>query len=167
MDTVKVNNKNHILDPANIGDAGYDVIAASDPKIVGLKVDGIDAYHAIDYIEYDTDLIIEPPKNYHTYIFPRSSQSNKNLILCNSVGLIDNEYRGTIKLRFKYIAQPIDLVMVNGIKLAIAINGNKIYKKGDKIGQLVFSNTLRPEIAVVESFEETSRNEGGFGSTGS
>jgi dUTPase len=56
--------------------------------------------------------------------------------------------------------------MYENNKLCINVNKNKIYKKGDKIGQLVFSKTISPMIEAVDSFELTNRNSGGFGSTG-
>jgi len=166
MTIIKINSPDNIRYPANQTDSGYDVIAASDPFIQGVAIDNTENYLTIDYIEYETNLIIEPECGYHTYLFPRSSISKYNLLLANSIGLIDNEYRGTIKLRFKYIPQPLDLKMYENNQLCININKNKIYKKGDKIGQLVFSQTISPMIEVVDSFELTNRNSGGFGSTG-
>ena len=44
---------------ANETDAGYDVIATSDPKIVGDPLNG-PSYRRIDYIEYETNLYIAP-----------------------------------------------------------------------------------------------------------
>ncbi len=164
---IKVSNLDAINKPAKNNDSGYDIIAFSDPIIHGLRTSEKieNEYYSIDYIEYETNLIIDPPKNLHTYVFPRSSISNFNLVLANSIGLIDNEYRGTLKLRFKYIYQPIDL-MSNFGKISLSINKNKIYKKGDKIGQLVFGQIICPEIEFVESISSTERGEGGFGSSG-
>jgi dUTP pyrophosphatase len=166
MTTIKVNTLETIRYPANETDSGYDIIAASDPFIQGITMDKADDYLAIDYIEYDTNLIIEPQNSYHTCVFPRSSISKYNLTLANSIGLIDNGYRGTIKLRFKYNAQPLDYKIHDNAKLSININKKKLYKKGDKIGQLVFAKTFNPAIEIVESFESTNRDSGGFGSTG-
>lgn len=165
MKTLKVNSLDNILSPHYVGDAGYDLIASSDPIIVGNKKLNYDytVYSSIDYIEYDTGLIIEPELNYHSLIFPRSSISKTNLLLANSVGLIDNGYRGTLKLRFKYIAQPSDYI-VHDSRLLLEISN--IYKKGDKIGQLVFANTISPSMEISEKFTQTNRSEGGFGSSG-
>jgi len=164
MNELNTNSLKNIILPAHIGDAGYDVIAASDPIIVG-KTQLTVYYSSIDYIEYDTELVIAPESKFHTYAFPRSSISKTNLVMANSIGLIDNGYRGTIKFRFKYLPQPEDYIIGHG-GLLIQINESKIYKKGDKIGQLVFSETLSPNLNLVESFEDTTRNSGGFGSTG-
>lgn len=163
MNNLNLNNLSGLLKPQHEGDAGYDIIASSDPIIVGKKQLGI-YYSSIDYIEYDTDVIIEPEAGYHTLAFPRSSISKTNLVMANSIGLIDNKYRGTIKFRYKYIAQPDDYVSINN-RLLIQIDESKIYKKGDRIGQLVFAKTLEPELNIVDSFAETTRNTGGFGST--
>lgn len=162
MEKLKVNSLDNILSPHYRGDAGYDIIAASDPVIVGTKQLGY-YYSNISYIEYDTDLVIQPEANYHTLIFPRSSISKTNLVLANSIGLVDNGYRGTLKLRFKYIPQPDDYTVGHG---GLLLEVSNIYKKGDKIGQLVFAKTISPEIQLVSGFSQTDRSEGGFGSSG-
>ena len=164
---IQVSNQEQIREPAYIGDAGYDVIAISDPVIVGKEVSR-HIYSHIDYIEYDTGLVVAPENGFHTYVFPRSSLSKTNLVLANSVAVIDNGYRGTIKLRFKYIPQPNDhyIDYKEGF-LAVEVDHAKIYKKGDKIGQLVFTPTTTARIIESSNLGETERNAGGFGSSGS
>jgi|688.fasta_scaffold02731_17 dUTPase len=166
LDTVNVSNFYSIISPQNKGDSGYDIIASSEPSIQGIELDGDGNYLSIDFIEYETNLIIQPQEGYHTYIFPRSSISKYNLVLANSIGLIDNGYRGTLKLRFKYIAQPIDYKIYENNKLCININKNKIYKMKDKIAQLVFGESITPILKEVNEFHDTERNILGFGSTG-
>jgi dUTP pyrophosphatase len=159
-----VNSLDYINAPAKIGDAGFDVIAKSDPIIVGSTAYG-PYWSRIDYIEYDTGLEIAPEEGYHTLAIPRSSISKTNLFLRNSVGLIDNGYRGTIKFRFGYITHPSDIIMESGTFI-FEIPEEKIYKKGDRIGQLVFSKTIAPEKLTVGVLNKTERGSGGFGSTG-
>lgn len=161
---LKTNSLDRLLMPAHFGDAGYDIVAATDPKIVGSQVIP-NYYNRIDYIEYDTDVIIAPDSGIHTYVFPRSSVSKTNLLLANGVGLIDNEYRGTIKLRFKYVMQPSDLTIING-DILCEVNLDNIYSKGDKIGQLVFAPTILLDLEETTEFDSTNRGKGGFGSTG-
>lgn len=163
---LKVNDDCLIKTPAHNGDAGYDVAAFGNPNIVGTKYGDAPFYTRIDYIEYDTGLIIEPSEGFHTLLFPRSSISQKNLYLCNSVGLIDNGYRGTLKLRFKYVAQPSDMLVGDLGGVVTEIDSDRIYHAGDKIGQLVFMKTTEADISVVDNFVKTCRNSGGFGSTG-
>jgi dUTP pyrophosphatase len=124
---------------ANSNDSGYDLTAVSDPVFNGV------------YLEYDTGLIVEPPEGYYTEIVPRSSISKYDLLLCNSVGIIDASYRGRLKLRFK-VTGPYEKA--------------KIYSKGDRIGQLILRPLLSSKIEVVNDVSETSRGAGGFGSTG-
>lgn len=50
---------------------------------------------------YGTDLAFEIPEGYVGYIFPRSSNSKKDLTLSNSVGVIDSGYRGEVTFKFK------------------------------------------------------------------
>lgn len=164
IDKVKTNCRNILL-PAIEGDAGFDLIASSEPKIIGNEVCR-HFYDRIDYIEYDTDVIIEPPKGFHSYIMPRSSNSRTNLILSNSIGLIDNGYRGTLKLRFKYVPQPKDYKVMIDNSLCVEVDQSAIYQIGQKIAQLVFAQTLSPELTIVDSFSETKRQSGGYGSTG-
>lgn len=169
--------------PGSPKSSGYDVVALAAPKIVGEGA-GRQWWKRIDYIEYRTGLFIAPQsrmlqpvdlklkpvgqatelESYHTLIFPRSSVSKYNLLLANSIGLVDNDYRGEIILRFKYIWQPEDLSLVEN-NIVGAINLTKIYNKGDKIGQLVAEVTNPIDWVVVADLTETIRGAGGFGST--
>lgn len=169
MFSVVCSNLNNIKAPSKNGDVGYDLVSSSDPVVVGIKISEDSPYYtSIDFIEYEVDLKIEPPSDCFSFVFPRSSISKYNLQLCNSVGVIDSGYRGKIKLRFKYIYQPIDLFIANKdlqVLKGMQINLNKIYKKGDKIGQIVFCKSLTPCLVEGE-ISNSERGEDGFGSTG-
>jgi dUTPase len=95
---------------------------------------------------------------------PRSSVRKYNLTLANSIGLIDHDYRGEILVCFKYNWQPEDFTIHNG-KIEGKINSNKIYKKGDKICQVKFTQVERAGFYLVDNLDSTERGEGGFGST--
>lgn len=171
-----MNNKTKIFFQKNFklcekqhaSDIGYDVKAISDPVIVGSTA-FYGFYKNISYIEYDTGIKVDTfqknsPKHVYCLLYPRSSISSKtNLILANSVGVIDPLYRDTIKFRFKYICQPEDIKMLEN-EFACKVNFEKIYKIGDRIGQIVFAENLDLEINYVDQLIETGR--GGFGSTG-
>ncbi len=101
------------------------------------------------YIEYDTGIAIELPPGHAGFIMPRSSVSNTDLILANSIGLIDQTYHQSLKLRFK---------LCTSDELA------KVYSVGDKIGQLVILPIPTPSFTEVDSFDQESLR-GGFGST--
>lgn len=146
--------------------AGYDIVATSGPIIVGEKFGDL-GFKRIDYIQYHTQLFIAPPPDTHVLIHPRSSISKYNLILKNSIGLCDSDYRGEYLVRFAYIMQPEDVVFLDPARhpaFVISPNLEKIYKQGDKIGQLVFEKTQHPNLILVDNLEETTRL-GGFGST--
>lgn len=98
---------------------------------------------------YGTGLAMEIPKGYVGLIFPRSSNAKKELLLCNSVGVIDSNYRGEIMFKFKTI---------NG--------GSHIYSVGERIGQIIIMPYPQIEFKEVEELSETNRGDGGFGSTG-
>lgn len=151
-------------------DIGFNIKAISDPEIKGDKYfDG--AYRSIDYIEYKTGIKIDPifkgiqKEQIYTTIWPRSSLSKYNLMLANSIGLIDPDYRNEITVRFKYIYQPEDLIFNESLNIfLVKPNLNKIYRIGDQIAQLVFMKEVDVEFEFVPFLAETGR--GGFGSTG-
>ena len=155
--------------------SGYDIIAISKPEIVGKKAGDL-GWESIDYIQYKTGLKIQPQptfvpslfspaKQHYTLIYPRSSISKYNLILANSVGVADIDYIGELLLRFKYISQPKDMFICDS-KFGTRIDQEKIYQRGDRIGQLIFTELVEANFAIVESLNNTTRSTGGFGSTG-
>ena len=133
---IKLVHPNAVLPtPSKIGDCGMDLTAVSCST---------DKY----YIEYDTGISIALPKNWVGLVFPRSSITNKGLILGNSVGVIDESFRGTIKLRF----YPSEV-------------HSERYSVGDRIGQLIIMEYPTVKWNVVQELCQTDRGEGGFGST--
>lgn len=108
------------------------------------------------YYEYGTGLAIEIPEGYVGLIFPRSSQSNVNQLLTNHVGVIDSNYRGEIKFRFKPVYQFVR-----------ELNENfDVYEIGHRIGQLIILPYPQIEPVEVDELSETERGENGFGSSG-
>jgi len=160
---------------------GRDIIATSEPEIVGIKYnkDGSGTYYkSIDYIQYRTNLFTSVQLNdeidHDILGFPRSSVSKYNLVLANSICLIDADYRGEIMLRFKYIWQPDDLLYVptpdgNSTSISGLIVGKpnleKIYNKGDTICQLKVTCVEDVKFELVDVLDSTERGSGGFGST--
>lgn len=171
-------NKAIINEPARKGDVGFDIVAVNEPRVIGSIYQGL-YYTAISHIEYDTELRISPEKvgdvyKFYNLIFPRSSIINTNLILANSVGVIDSGYTGNIKVCFRYISQPEDYKIIEGNSIRgkkttgvlSSINPQRIYQKGDKIAQLLPCKTTDIAISYVNQLPETERNSRGFGSTG-
>jgi dUTP pyrophosphatase len=88
--------------------------------------------------------------NLAAVILPRSGLGHKHgIVLGNLVGLIDSDYQGELKISCWNRSQ----------------EHFTIYP-GDRIAQLVFLPVIKAEFKVVETFTESNRGEGGFGSSG-
>ena len=97
-----------------------------------------------------TGLFIELPIGYEAQVRPRSGLAAKNgITVLNAPGTIDADYRGEI-----------------GVILVNLSNEDFTINNGERIAQLVISKHERAEWIQVEELTETSRGEGGFGSTG-
>ena len=97
-----------------------------------------------------TGLFIELPVGYEAQVRPRSGLAFKNGVTClNSPGTIDADYRGELKV-----------ILVNLSHEDFTINN------GDRIAQMVIAKHERAEFIEVQELSETSRGQGGFGSTG-
>lgn len=188
---IKVKNIPNLQLPkyANPNDAGADVFATSDPIIVGRKMEGTEQYRFIDYIEYETNLYIAPQDDieieysqyfeptykryeksrkttkYFIDLRPRSSISKYNLSLCNPPATIDLIFRGMIKVRFKYLFQPEDMISYASGCINGTVNYNKIYSKGDRICQMMPAIQNNIEFQLVDELDSTERGIGAFGSS--
>ena len=97
-----------------------------------------------------TGLFIELPPGYEAQVRPRSGLAiKKGITVLNAPGTIDADYRGEI-----------GVILINLSNEPFTIN------KGDRIAQLLVSDYEKFEWKLSEKLEETSRGEGGFGSTG-
>lgn len=102
----------------------------------------------------NTGLALNMGKNSNiaAMIVPRSGLGCKGLVLANTVGLIDADYQGEIKVALMNRAHD-DCVF--------------IVKPGDRIAQIMFIPIVKVDFKVVDNFSEKStRWKGGFGSTG-
>lgn len=139
---------------AKPGDAGLDVTAVSN----GLVSESNDPSSLWLYVEYKTGLSVEIPEGYVGLLFPRSSISKSSLMLANAVGVLDSGFRGEVCFRFK-----MDYGILN--QSENTKGSPAIYKKGDKIGQLLIIPYPTIEPWFAEELSETERGSGGFGST--
>jgi dUTP pyrophosphatase len=97
-----------------------------------------------------TGLFIELPIGYEAQVRPRSGLAAKNgITVLNSPGTIDADYRGEI-----------------GVILVNLSNQPFVVENGERIAQLIIAKHERAEWIEVKELTETSRGEGGFGSTG-
>jgi len=97
-----------------------------------------------------TGLYIELPKGCEAQLRARSSWALKRgLILPNAPATIDSDYRGEIKVIFANIS-----------------NQPQTIEHGERIAQMVIARYVKVKWAVVQQLNDTTRGEGGFGSTG-
>lgn len=126
----------------------------SKPGDAGLDLTATSVSFEKNYVSYKTGLAIEIPEGFVGLLFPRSSNSKMDLLLTNSVGVIDSGYRGEIELRYKLVG--------NGVTPSVV----GTYNIGDRVGQLVIIPYPNIEFQEVEELSTTERNTGGYGSTG-
>lgn len=104
-----------------------------------------------------TGLSIEIPEGYELQIRSRSGLAFKNnIVVLNSPGTIDSDYRGEIGIILHNVSQSI----------SIQDSHPFLIMKGDRIAQGVIAKVEQPIIEIVEELSSTERGEGGFGSTG-
>ena len=97
-----------------------------------------------------TGFFIELPIGYEAQVRPRSGlAAKKGITVLNSPGTVDADYRGEIGVILVNLSQE-DFVIENG----------------ERIAQLIIAKHERAEWIEVQELTETSRGEGGFGSTG-
>ena len=97
-----------------------------------------------------TGLFIALPIGYEAQVRPRSGLAAKNgITVLNAPGTIDADYRGEI-----------------GVILVNLSNDDFIIQNGERIAQMIIAKHERADWIEVQELTETSRGEGGFGSTG-
>lgn len=117
--------------------SGFDLTCIATAKVIGHRT-----------TLYHTGLAVMPPHGYHTEIFPRSSIVKTGYILANSIGLIDNDYRGELLVALTKVDETLpDLVPPFCLT------------------QLVLRKSESFQVELVEDLTTTVRGHGGFGST--
>ena len=97
-----------------------------------------------------TGLAMEIPKGYAGFIYARSGMACKrDLAPANKVGVIDSDYRG---------------------EFIVALHNHgeipRSVLHGERIAQLVIAPVLMPSFTETDCLSDTTRGDGGFGSTG-
>ncbi|QYJ69094.1 dUTP diphosphatase [Flavobacterium litorale] len=141
--TVKIINRSSHQLPSyeTIASAGMDLRANLDAPVV---------LSPLGRAIIKTGLFIELPIGYEAQVRPRSGlAAKKGITVLNSPGTIDADYRGEI-----------GVILVNLSNEAFTV------ENGERIAQLVIAKHERAEWQEVHELTETTRGEGGFGSTG-
>ena len=142
---MKLRSEARIPVKAHEGDFCYDVWAVSEQEI---------APHVWKYglgfaLQIDREGVSNHRQRYDIDLRPRSSVWEHGMVLSNSVGTVDEGYRGEISMIFYHVLPEMPR-----------------YKVGDKIGQIHIGGTVDMNFVEVSSLEESERGAGGFGSTG-
>ena len=126
---------------ATDGAAGMDLLAAvAEPVVIAPG----------QRVLIPTGLAIALPPGYELQIRPRSGLALRNgIVLPNSPGTIDEDYRGEIQV-----------IVLN--------TGSEPFRveRGTRIAQAVLAPVVRVAWNEVADLDVTTRNAGGFGSTG-
>jgi len=141
--TIKIINKSQHPLPnyETIASAGLDLRADLDAPITLVP---------LGRVIVKTGLFIELPMGYEAQVRPRSGLAiKKGITVLNSPGTVDADYRGEI-----------------GVILVNLSNEDFVIENGERIAQLIIAKHERAEWIEVQELSETSRGEGGFGSTG-
>lgn len=127
-----------------------------------------------------TGLVFEPEEGYGIMLYPRSGISSKTpLRFANSVGVIDNDYRGEVRVLLENTMplpqrqnlvpayQLVDGTMIDGdYSHGYLPEGTIIIKRGDRIAQAMPIKIEKAKLVRTTEVSDTKRGEGGFGSTG-
>ncbi len=141
--TIKIINKSNHAIPSyeTVASAGMDLRANISSPITLLPLE-----RAI----VKTGLYIELPIGYEAQVRPRSGlAAKKGITVLNAPGTVDADYRGEI-----------------GVILVNLSNEPFTIENGERVAQLVIAKHERATWDEVVALSETSRGEGGFGSTG-
>lgn len=133
--------KEKMFSYAHDGDAGFDLRSTIDTTVTPNERLLIGAGFAVDIKDHSIAM----------FILPRSGMAHKHGIdVSNAPGLIDSVYNGQIY-----------------VSVHNKSDADFEIKRGDRIAQATFMPVLHARPHFVEEFaQETSRGEGGFGSSG-
>ncbi|MBH0235604.1 dUTP diphosphatase [Helicobacter pylori] len=121
------------------GSSGFDLHAVEEVMIKP---------HSVGLVKIGICLSLEV--GYELQVRTRSGLAlNHQVMVLNSPGTVDNDYRGEIKVILANLSDEDFKVQV-----------------GDRIAQGVVQKTYKAEFIECERLDETSRGSGGFGSTG-
>lgn len=136
----KLHEKAVVPQYAKQSDAGMDLTATSI-----IKSDD-------EQVVYGTGIALEIPEGYVGLVFPRSSIRKTDLIMSNSVGVIDAGYRGEIQVTFN--------------KKYYDDEANVIYNVGDRVAQIIILPHPQVSFLEVDELSDSERGTAGHGSSG-
>lgn len=137
----KLNEKAILPTYGSVGAAGADLYVCADEPITLAPGQTLLVH---------TGVSMEIPEGYAGLIYARSGLATKRgLAPANKVGVVDSDYRGEI------------MVALYNQSGAVQTLGH-----GERVAQIVITPFLRAEFSEADELSDTTRGEGGFGSTG-
>jgi len=114
----------------------------------GMDLTVTEVEHINDYlVRYKFGLAVEIPFGYVGLLFPRSSIFKKSMLLSNSVGVVDSNYRGEVMAVFNKLSEDS-------------------YEVGERAVQLIIMPYPKINPVWADELSNTDRGHGGYGSTG-
>jgi len=96
-----------------------------------------------------TGLAFEIPKGYEMEARPRSGLASSGMLLLNSPGTIDSDYRGEVFVTLKNVS-----------------GRYREINSGDRIVQVKLNKVIPLTFTKAKQINDTVRGEGGYGTTG-
>ena len=133
--------KSYAMVPAKAskGAAAYDLYSAEEIFIGPLQS-----------VVVGTGISLEIPEGWKGEVYSRSGMAKNGIVVANSPGKIDSDYRGEIFV-----------LLYNNNKQDVAG-----IRRGDRIAQLEINPCHEIDWVEVVDMSKTERGDGGFGSTG-
>lgn len=125
---------------ANAFAAGLDLHVANPEALV---------FETGDHATVQTGVRMALPRGHFGLIAIRSGLGMKGLVLSNGVGIIDEDYRGEIRIPLYYHG-----------------SGTLRVEPGERVAQMVVIPYVQPVLQPCDALDETERGSEGFGSSG-
>lgn len=143
---IKADDPKFIPQYATDGSAAADLVANVPPDPIGNRVVTI-APNRCEVVDVGFSMAL--PKGFKAEISLRSGHGKAMLLVPNAPGLIDEDYRGRVKVLIANVGK-------HGIEI----------KDGERFAQMKLEPVWRFDWQPVEHLDDTARGTGGFGSTG-
>lgn len=121
--------------------AGYDLCVDTDTQIT---------LQPGEMYMFGTGIAVQMPPFFYAEVFSRSGiSSRRGLVIATGVSVIDNDYRGEIRIPLRNLS-----------------NEPQTVEPHERVAQIVFVKANPIGLVEVDELDETDRGDGGFGSTG-
>lgn len=107
----------------------------------------------VSHLEIVTGVHVQPEDGYYVELVPNSRLGKLGLVYGNSIGVIDPDYTGSIK------------VLLQSVVGSWQVPRMVKFLPGNVVGQLIIRPKIDAEWEVTDKLDKTQRGDGGFGST--